>query len=186
MAKAGKSKSAGKQAQTVRAVKEAYSKSALIKYLAEENDIPRDKAAGVLATLEAVIMGSVHPARRRPVHLARNPEGYLAEGARPQGRHDDPQSRHRRDDPGEGEARQRARQGSRSREAEVVGFLIYPGAPASGRGDRSIFLSRFGVVWGALVWGAWGDVQAAAQRRIPSPAPAPALTRHGFAVRGPG
>ena len=61
MAKAGKGKSAGKQAQTVRAVKEAYSKSALIKYLAEENDIPRDKAAGVLASLEGVIMGSVHP-----------------------------------------------------------------------------------------------------------------------------
>ena len=57
MAKAGKSK----QGQAVRPVKEAYSKSALVKLIAEENDIPRTTAAGVLATLEGVLMGSVHP-----------------------------------------------------------------------------------------------------------------------------
>jgi nucleoid DNA-binding protein len=59
LAKAKKAKQG--QGQTVRPVKEAYSKSALVKYLAEQNDIPRDRAAGVLASLEAVLAGSVHP-----------------------------------------------------------------------------------------------------------------------------
>jgi nucleoid DNA-binding protein len=45
----------------VRPVKETYTKSALIGLLAEQNDIPRKTAAGVLATLEAVILGSIHP-----------------------------------------------------------------------------------------------------------------------------
>ncbi|MDD5586024.1 MAG: HU family DNA-binding protein [Alphaproteobacteria bacterium] len=46
---------------TVRPVKDTMTKSALIGYLAEKNDIPRKTAASVLATLEAVMMGSVHP-----------------------------------------------------------------------------------------------------------------------------
>jgi hypothetical protein len=60
LAKAAKAKKA-KQGQAVRPVKEAYSKSALVKYLAEQNDIPRDRAAGVLMSLEGVLAGSVHP-----------------------------------------------------------------------------------------------------------------------------
>jgi nucleoid DNA-binding protein len=45
----------------VRAVKEKLTKSALITFIAEQNDIPRKTAAGVLATLEGVITGSIHP-----------------------------------------------------------------------------------------------------------------------------
>jgi hypothetical protein len=56
-----KAKKAKPGTQAVRPVKEAYSKSALVKYLAEQNDIPRDKAAGVLMSLEGVLAGSVHP-----------------------------------------------------------------------------------------------------------------------------
>ncbi len=45
----------------VRAVKETYTKSALINLIAEQNDIPRKTAVGVFATLESVFLGSVHP-----------------------------------------------------------------------------------------------------------------------------
>jgi hypothetical protein len=47
--------------QAVRPVKETLSKSALVRLLAEENELSRGAAAGVLATLEKVILGSVHP-----------------------------------------------------------------------------------------------------------------------------
>ena len=47
--------------QPVRPVKEALTKSALVKMIAEENGLPRDKASGVLATLEKALLGSVHP-----------------------------------------------------------------------------------------------------------------------------
>lgn len=47
--------------QPVRPVKEALTKSALVKMIAEENELPRDKASGVLATLEKALLGSVHP-----------------------------------------------------------------------------------------------------------------------------
>lgn len=46
---------------SVRAVKEALTKSALITLLAEQNDISRKAAAGVFSTLEAVMLGSIHP-----------------------------------------------------------------------------------------------------------------------------
>ena len=42
-------------------VKETFTKSALINLIAEQNDIPRKTAVGVLATLESVLLGSVHP-----------------------------------------------------------------------------------------------------------------------------
>ena len=45
----------------VRPVKETMTKSALINLLAEQNDIPRKTAAAVYATLEGVLLGSVHP-----------------------------------------------------------------------------------------------------------------------------
>lgn len=54
-------KSSAKEEMAVRPVKEAYSKSALISLFAEENEIPRKTAAGVYATLESVVLGSVHP-----------------------------------------------------------------------------------------------------------------------------
>jgi nucleoid DNA-binding protein len=44
-----------------RLIKEAYTKSALINLIAEENDIPRKTAVGVYGTLEKVFLGSVHP-----------------------------------------------------------------------------------------------------------------------------
>jgi hypothetical protein len=48
-------------APPVRPVKETLTKSALIRLLAEQNDIPLKTAAGVYATLESVFLGSVHP-----------------------------------------------------------------------------------------------------------------------------
>ena len=53
---------AGKPApQALRPVKDVLTKSALINLLAEQNDITRDTAKGVFATLENVLLGSVHP-----------------------------------------------------------------------------------------------------------------------------
>lgn len=54
-------KKSAKQDVVVRPVKEVMTKSALIGLLAEKNDIPRKTAASVLATLEGVMMGSIHP-----------------------------------------------------------------------------------------------------------------------------
>lgn len=42
-------------------MKEALTKSALVNLIAEENEVTRDVARGVLATLESVMMGSIHP-----------------------------------------------------------------------------------------------------------------------------
>jgi hypothetical protein len=47
--------------QSVRPVKNALSKSALIDLVATENDIPRATAKGALASLENALLGSVHP-----------------------------------------------------------------------------------------------------------------------------
>lgn len=55
-----KAKAVAKPA-AVKPVKAALSKSALIAILAEENGITRKQAAGVFASLEGVILGSVHP-----------------------------------------------------------------------------------------------------------------------------
>ena len=49
------------EAPAIRPVKETMTKSALINLLAEQNDIPRKTAAAVYATLEGVMLGSVHP-----------------------------------------------------------------------------------------------------------------------------
>ena len=49
------------EAPEIRPVKEKYTKSALISLLAEENEIPRKTAANIFATLENVLLGSVHP-----------------------------------------------------------------------------------------------------------------------------
>ena len=45
----------------VRPVKETMTKSALIGFIAEQNEISRKQAAGVLGTLEGIFLGSVHP-----------------------------------------------------------------------------------------------------------------------------
>jgi len=42
-------------------VKEALTKSALVNLIAEENGVTRDVARGVLATIENVMTGSIHP-----------------------------------------------------------------------------------------------------------------------------
>jgi nucleoid DNA-binding protein len=49
------------QAQTGRPVKDVLTKSALVNLIAEQNGIPRDTAKGVIATLENLLLGSVHP-----------------------------------------------------------------------------------------------------------------------------
>jgi len=54
-------KKSSKPDVVVRPVKETLTKSALITILAEQNDVPRKTAAGILATLEGVMLGSVHP-----------------------------------------------------------------------------------------------------------------------------
>ena len=46
---------------SIRPIKEALTKAALINQLAEQNDIPRKTAAAVYATLEGLFLGSVHP-----------------------------------------------------------------------------------------------------------------------------
>ena len=54
-------KTADKPVTTVRAIKEALTKSALINLISEQNDVPRKTAAGMFATLEGAMMGSIHP-----------------------------------------------------------------------------------------------------------------------------
>ena len=59
--KISKSKISKTEAAPLRPVKETFTKSALINLIAEQNDIPRKTALGVCATLESVLLGSVHP-----------------------------------------------------------------------------------------------------------------------------
>jgi hypothetical protein len=59
--KISKSKIRKAEPASFRPVKETFTKPALINLIAEENDIPRKTAAGVFATLESVLLGSVHP-----------------------------------------------------------------------------------------------------------------------------
>jgi nucleoid DNA-binding protein len=62
LAKAAKKTSSSKSGtQAARPVKDALSKSALINLISDENGISRDTAKGVFATLENVLLGSVHP-----------------------------------------------------------------------------------------------------------------------------
>ncbi len=49
------------EAASVRPVKEALTKSALIGHIAEQNELPRKTAAAVYATMESLFLGSVHP-----------------------------------------------------------------------------------------------------------------------------
>ncbi|HBM90663.1 MAG TPA: DNA-binding protein [Rhodospirillaceae bacterium] len=50
-----------KAVATVRPFKETLTKSALIGLLSEQNDLPRKTITGVLESLEAVMLGSIHP-----------------------------------------------------------------------------------------------------------------------------
>jgi nucleoid DNA-binding protein len=56
-----KPKASKQDAGSIRPVKETLTKTALINLLAEQNEIPRKTAAAVYATLENVLLGSVHP-----------------------------------------------------------------------------------------------------------------------------
>jgi len=58
---ASKKKAAKAAAPALKPVKETLTKSALINLIAEENELPRKTAAGVYATLENVLLGSIHP-----------------------------------------------------------------------------------------------------------------------------
>ena len=60
MAKKASSKKTVKST-VVSPVKQQLTKSGLVTYLAEQNELTRKQAAAVLATLESVILGSVHP-----------------------------------------------------------------------------------------------------------------------------
>jgi len=60
--KAPAKQSAAKQpAAKTKPVKDALTKSALVNLIAEENGVTRDVARGVLATIENVMTGSIHP-----------------------------------------------------------------------------------------------------------------------------
>lgn len=62
MAKASSKKTSGKQTTGKTApVKEALSKSALVNLIAEQNEVTRNVAKGMLATVENAMMGSIHP-----------------------------------------------------------------------------------------------------------------------------
>jgi hypothetical protein len=50
-----------KVAASIRPAKETLTKSALIAYIAEKNELPRKTAAAIYATLEDLFLGSVHP-----------------------------------------------------------------------------------------------------------------------------
>lgn len=50
-----------REAPAIRPVKETLTKAALINLLAEQNELPRKTAASVYASLEDLILGSVHP-----------------------------------------------------------------------------------------------------------------------------
>lgn len=56
-----KAKAAPKRSGVIRPVRQTLTKSALIGTLAEENGLSRKQAAGVLESLEGVMLGSVHP-----------------------------------------------------------------------------------------------------------------------------
>jgi nucleoid DNA-binding protein len=54
-------KKSGKTPAVVRPIKETLTKSALISTIAEQNEMDKKTVAGVLATLECIVMGAVHP-----------------------------------------------------------------------------------------------------------------------------
>lgn len=54
-------KTAPKAAAVVKPVKETLTKSALVGLIAEQNELSRKQATGVLETLEGALLGSVHP-----------------------------------------------------------------------------------------------------------------------------
>lgn len=54
-------KTAKPEAPTIKPIKQAMTKSALINLIAEENELPRKAAVGVYKTIESVFLGSVHP-----------------------------------------------------------------------------------------------------------------------------
>lgn len=56
-----KQPAAKKPAAKTQPVKETLTKSALVNLIAESNGVTRDVAKGVLATIENVMMGSIHP-----------------------------------------------------------------------------------------------------------------------------
>ena len=56
-----KKKASKPEVAVVRPVKETLTKSAFINLIAEQNEIPRKTAVGVFASIENVLLGSVHP-----------------------------------------------------------------------------------------------------------------------------
>jgi nucleoid DNA-binding protein len=61
MAAKKKAKPSAASAAVVRPVKETLTKSKLLNLLAEKNELTRKQAGEVLATLESVMLGSIHP-----------------------------------------------------------------------------------------------------------------------------
>lgn len=53
-------KAAPKGPAVIRPVKDTLTKSALLNLIAEQNEISRKQAAGVIGTLESIMLGSVH------------------------------------------------------------------------------------------------------------------------------
>lgn len=61
MAKKATKKKTAAAAPVIRPVKQRLTKSAIVGLIAEQNELTRAQASGALASLEAVILGSVHP-----------------------------------------------------------------------------------------------------------------------------
>jgi nucleoid DNA-binding protein len=59
--KAPAKKAAAKAPAKARPVSQALTKSALVNLIAEQNDVSRATAQGVLATIESAMTGSIHP-----------------------------------------------------------------------------------------------------------------------------
>lgn len=60
-AKKKTSKKTSSKPAAIQPVKQSLTKSALVGLLAEQNELSRKQAAGVLSTLENIMLGSVHP-----------------------------------------------------------------------------------------------------------------------------
>jgi hypothetical protein len=105
-------------APAIKPVKQSLTKSSLINLIAEENEIPRKAAVGVYKSIENAFLGSVHPRGLGRIHASGPSEGQPSQGAGSQSGNFGPQSRHRRNDQGSGETRERSSEDSRAIQVE--------------------------------------------------------------------
>jgi hypothetical protein len=110
--------------RSIRPVKETLTKAALIILTAEQNDVPRKTVAGVFATLESVLLGSVHPRGVGEFTFPGPAKSDPAQGARPQGGNFGSQSHHCRNGEESRKAGDHSRKNSRLVEIEDRRFTL--------------------------------------------------------------